>query len=82
MFKPRAACIEVKYITLHCGNYGILLQQFFRQINVLLKKFIVNQFDEKNCVACTVWKSNIKCDHTKKIREINSLVIALVKTLI
>ena len=41
----------VKKVWAHCGNYGILLPQFFwrifRQINVLLKNSTVNWFDEK-----------------------------------
>ena len=39
----------------HCGNYGILLPQFFRTFSVkltfLLKNFTVDWFDEKNLLG-------------------------------
>ena len=57
-----------------------VFSQIFRQINILLKDFTVNQFDEKIYVAwqcteflvfshCVTWQWIHRFPHCKKIRE-------------
>ena len=60
----------------------------FPSHQILLKNSTLNWFDEKKLrgsefhSAHQVWESTIKRDHTQKIREIDSLVTTLTKTLI
>ena len=56
----------------NCGNYGNLPSRIFGK-----------NFVKISSLLDTLWKSTIKHDHVqKKIRESNSLVTPLVKTLI
>ena len=77
--------IRTHVTPVHCGKREVLFtKNFFCQINSLLTYFVKpllsRNFGQK-CVR-TVWKSTIKAIMFKKFREINYLVIHLVKTLI